>query len=47
MGSSYCQKDYSKGQVNVVKITQTRQQKMMKNVALISIYSLVSKIWKM
>ena len=46
MGNSYCKKDYSKGEVNVVEITQIRLQKMKKNVAMASFYCLVSKIWK-
>ena len=46
MGNSYCKKDYSKGEVNLVEITQRRLQKMKNNVAMISFYYLVHKIWK-
>ena len=44
MGNSNCKEDYSKGDVNVVEITQIRPQKMKKNVAMASFYCLVSKI---
>ena len=40
-GNSYCKKDYSKGEVNIAKITQRRSQKMKKNVAMASFYCLV------
>ena len=33
MGNSYCKKDCNIGEVNIVKITQIRPQKMKKNVA--------------
>ena len=46
MGNSYCKKDYGKGEVNEVQITQIRLQKLKKNVASASFYCLVSKIWK-
>ena len=36
MGNSYCKKDYSKGEVDVVEITQIKIQKMKKNVAMAS-----------
>ena len=39
-------KDYSKGQVDVVEITQIKIQKMKKNVAMASFCCSVSKIWK-
>ena len=45
MGNS-CKNDYSKGAVNIVKITQAKLQKMKTNVAMASFYCLVSKIWK-
>ena len=45
MGYSYCEKNYSKGGVNVLEITQRRLQNM-KNIAMASFYYLVSKIWK-
>ena len=44
--NSYCKKDSSGGEVNVVEVTQIRLQKMKKNVAMTSFYCLVSKIWK-
>ena len=47
MGNSYCESDYSKGEVNVVKITHIRLKKKKKkknNVARASFYYLVSKI---
>ena len=34
MSNSYCKRDYSKGEVNVVEIAQIRLQKMKKNVAM-------------
>ena len=46
MGNSYCKKDYSKGEVDVVEITQIKIQKMKKNVAMASFCCSVSKIWK-
>ena len=46
MGNSYCQKNYSKGEVNLVENTKIRLRKMKKNVAMASFYCLVSKIWK-
>ena len=42
MGNSYCKKNCSKGEVNVVEITQIRLQKMKKNVTRASFYCLVS-----
>ena len=45
-GSSDCEKDYSNGEVNAVEISQTRLQKLKKNVAMVSCYYLFSKIWK-
>ena len=45
-GSSYCEKDYSNGEVNAVEISQTRLHKLKKNVAIASCYYLFSKIWK-
>ena len=45
MGYSYCEKNYSKGGVNVLEITQRRLQNM-KNVAMAGFYYLVSKSWK-
>ena len=44
MCNSYRKKDCSKGEVNVVKITQIKQQKMKKNVNIAGFYCLVSKI---
>ena len=44
--NSYCKKDFSNGEVNVVEVTQTGLQKLKKNVAMTSFYCLVSKIWK-
>ena len=35
-GNSYCKKDYSKGEINAIKITQIRLQKMEKNVVVSS-----------
>ena len=46
MDNSYCKKDYSKGEVNAIEITQIRLQKMKKHVALTNFYYLASKIWK-
>ena len=46
MGNSYCIKDYSKDEVNAVKITPMRLQTMKMNVAMASFYCLVSKVWK-
>ena len=46
MGNSYCKKNYSKGEVNVVEITQLQLQKMKKNVAIESFYCLFGKSWK-
>ena len=43
-GNIYCKKDYSKGEINVIKITHIRLQKMEKNVIVTSFYCLVSKI---
>ena len=45
-GNIYCKKDYSKGEINVIKITHIRLQKMEKNVIVTSFYCLVSKIWR-
>ena len=45
MGNRYCKKDYSKGEVNVVEITQIRLQKMKENVAFANFYCFVSEIW--
>ena len=44
MCNSYRKKDCSKGEVNVVKITQIKQQKMKNNVNIAGFYCLVSKI---
>ena len=44
MGNSYCRKNYSKGTVNAVKITQIRLKKMKKYVAMVSFHCLVCKI---
>ena len=44
--NSYYKKDYSKGEVNAIEITQKRLQKMKKNAAMTTFYCLVSKIWK-
>ena len=38
MGNSYCKKGYSKGEVNMVEITQIKLQKMKKNVVMASFY---------
>ena len=46
MDNIYCKKNYSKGEGNVVEITQIRLQEMKKNVAMASFYYLVMKIWK-
>ena len=46
MGNSYFKKDYTKGELNAVEITQGRLQKVMRNVAMASFYCLVIKIWK-
>ena len=46
MGNGYCEKDYSKGEVNVVEITQIRLRKMKRNAAMTCSYCLVSKVWK-
>ena len=46
MGNGYCKKDYSKGEVNVVEITQIRLRKMKSNAATTCSYCLVSKVWK-
>ena len=48
MDKTYCKNDYSKTEVNVVETTETRLQKMKKNVAIVSFYCycLVSKILK-
>ena len=43
MSNSCCKKDYSKGEVNVLEITQIRLQEMKKNVAMASFYYLVGK----
>ena len=45
-GSSYCEKDYSNGEVNAVEISQTRLRKLKKNVAMAICYYLFCKIWK-
>ena len=45
MGNSYCKKDYSKGEVNVIKITQIKLQKMKKNIPVASFYCFVSKFF--
>ena len=44
MGNSYCKKDCSKGEINVVEITQIRLEISKKNVAMGSFCCLVSKI---
>ena len=44
MGNNYCKKEYSKGEVSVVEITQIRLQKMKKNVAMASFYFIKSSI---
>ena len=44
MGNSYCKKDCSKGEVNVVEITQIRLHKMKKKVAIAKFYCLVNMI---
>ena len=46
MDNIYCKKNYSKGEGNVVEITQIRLQEMKKNVAMANFYYLVMKIWK-
>ena len=46
MRNTYYKNDYSKREVNVIEITQTRLQKMKINLAMASFYCLVSKIWK-
>ena len=46
MGNSYCKKDYSKGEVNIVEIARLRLQKLKKIVDMASFYCLVGKIWK-
>ena len=46
MGNSYCKKNYSRGEVNVVEITQTRLHKMKRNVAIASSCCLINKIGK-
>ena len=43
--NSYCKKNYGKGEVNVVGITQVRLRKI-KNVAMASFHCLVGKICK-
>ena len=43
MGNSYCKKDCSKGEINVVEITQIRLEISKKNVAMGSFCCLVSK----
>ena len=45
-GNSYCKKDYIKGEINVIKITQIRLQKKRKNIVVTSFYCFVCKIWK-
>ena len=44
MINSYCKKDYSKAELNIAEITQTRLQKMKNNVAMANFYCMVSKI---
>ena len=46
MDNTYCRKDYSEGKATVVEITQIRPQKMKKNIAMASFYSVISQIWK-
>ena len=46
MGNNYCKKDYSKGEVDVVEITQRSLQNLKKNVAMTSFYCLVCNIFK-
>ena len=43
MGNSYCKKDYSKGEVNLVEITQIKLHKMKKSVAIANFHCLVLK----
>ena len=45
-GSSYCEKDYSNGEVHAVEISQTRLHKSKKKVAMTSGYYLFSKFGK-
>ena len=46
MGNNHQKKDYTKGEVIVIKITQLWLQKMNSNVTMSSFYCLVSKIWE-
>ena len=46
ISNCYCKKNYSKEEVNLVKITHIRLQKIKENVVMTSFHCLLGKIWK-